>query len=236
MIRVEEDSSVSIPTDLVVEILSRLPAASVSRFRCLAKQWEAMLISPYFIELFRTRSSARPRLLFVLQRDSGEWCCFTSPHPKIPYEKSSSSLVVTADSHMKFIGDDKIYRKYYRHASGLICFRRSNDRCPVICNPITGEYMRLSLPSRQMENGIGGNHFEFCGEAKCRGVKIFVDHVEDLNFINMKTAFGYDAISTSPPEQKRKPTTTSTSSAKARQFVSFNKFDSLCLSDDDEFT
>ncbi|CAA7048296.1 unnamed protein product [Microthlaspi erraticum] len=147
MIRGEEDS-VSIPTDLVAEILSRLPVTSIARFRCVSKQWGSMLISPYFIELFRTRSSGWPHLLFAVQRDDGyDWHFFTSPQPQNTYEKSSP-LVVTADSPMKFTGDDKKPLCIGGHASGLILFYRDRgiDKSAVICNPVTGQYVTLDLP------------------------------------------------------------------------------------------
>uniref|UniRef100_A0A0D3D4X5 F-box domain-containing protein n=1 Tax=Brassica oleracea var. oleracea TaxID=109376 RepID=A0A0D3D4X5_BRAOL len=94
------ENSVSIPMDLINEIFSRLPAKSVARFSCLSKQWRDMLDRSYFKELFFTRSSVWPRLLFSVKRDGyDDLCLFSSPQPRDLYEKSSS-LVVTADFHM----------------------------------------------------------------------------------------------------------------------------------------
>ncbi|CAA7045648.1 unnamed protein product [Microthlaspi erraticum] len=69
----EKKSEPTIPTDLIIEIFSRLPGKSVARFRCLSKLWSSTLRRPYFTELFLTKSSARPRLLFVLRKDLYEW-------------------------------------------------------------------------------------------------------------------------------------------------------------------
>ncbi|WZZ71183.1 hypothetical protein YC2023_082553 [Brassica napus] len=86
--------------DLINEIFSRLPAKSVARFSCLSKQWRDMLD-----QLFFTRSSVWPRLLFSVKRDGyDDLCLFSSPQPRDLYEKSSS-LVVTADFHMKLPKD-----------------------------------------------------------------------------------------------------------------------------------
>ncbi|KAF3595869.1 hypothetical protein DY000_02022523 [Brassica cretica] len=86
--------------DLINEIFSRLPAKSVARFSYLSKKWRDMLDSSYFKELFFTRSSVWPRLLFSVKRDGyDDLCLFSSPQPRDLYEKSSS-LVVTADFHM----------------------------------------------------------------------------------------------------------------------------------------
>ncbi|CAA7027529.1 unnamed protein product [Microthlaspi erraticum] len=59
-----------LPFDLTLEILSRLPAKSLVRYRCVSKNWSSLTTLPSFIDLFGSRSSARqPRLLlsFVLE-------------------------------------------------------------------------------------------------------------------------------------------------------------------------
>ncbi|CAA7061309.1 unnamed protein product [Microthlaspi erraticum] len=91
-----------IPIVLVEEILSRLPAKSVGRFRCVSKQWGSMLRRPSFTELFLTRSRSRPRILFLLEGDDDQWNIYSSPQTHNPYEKSS--LVVAADFHTKIRG------------------------------------------------------------------------------------------------------------------------------------
>ncbi|ESQ30528.1 hypothetical protein EUTSA_v10012379mg [Eutrema salsugineum] len=150
---IRRENSDSIPTDLVNEILSRLHAKSIARFRCVSKLWSSMILRPYFTDLFLTRSSACPqRLLFAVQLDGDEWCFFTSSQPQNPYdEESSSSLVVTADRHMKFLGDEWLETCGY--TSGLICFCRHKaisevDKHTVICNPSTGQYASLPIPKK----------------------------------------------------------------------------------------
>ncbi|KAL1225271.1 F-box protein [Cardamine amara subsp. amara] len=128
-----------IPTDLITEVFSRLPAKSVARFRTLSKQWALKLRSPDFTELFLRRSSNRPRFLFAVER-SGEWLFFSSPQPQNP----SSSSVVAVDYHTKFSGD--VSRYICSYDSGLIYFPDMwipNVASPVICNPISGMYVSL---------------------------------------------------------------------------------------------
>ncbi|CAH8254079.1 unnamed protein product [Arabidopsis lyrata] len=93
-----------IPTDVMLEILSRLPAKSAIRFRCVSKLWGSMLNRPYFTELFLTRSSARPRLIFGVVKRNGELLLYSSPQPRNLYK--NSSLVVAADFHLKFSVDN----------------------------------------------------------------------------------------------------------------------------------
>ncbi|CAD6268961.1 unnamed protein product [Miscanthus lutarioriparius] len=48
----------ALPNEVVVtEILARLPAKSVGRFRCVCRGWSAMLSSDYFIDLHRQRAN-----------------------------------------------------------------------------------------------------------------------------------------------------------------------------------
>ncbi|XP_020878380.1 putative F-box protein At5g42430, partial [Arabidopsis lyrata subsp. lyrata] len=79
----------SIPIDLFLEIFSRLPTYSVGRSRCVSKQWASILGRQNFTELFLTKSSTRPRLLFALQPyHGGEWLLYSLLQPQNPYEKS----------------------------------------------------------------------------------------------------------------------------------------------------
>ncbi|KAG7583935.1 F-box-like domain superfamily [Arabidopsis suecica] len=87
-------NSHSLTNDLILEILSRLPAKSVARFHCVSKRWASMFVTPYFKDLFLARSSAKPRLLFAVVQD-GVWRFFSSPQ----LEKSSSTLVAAAEFH-----------------------------------------------------------------------------------------------------------------------------------------
>ncbi|CAH8254087.1 unnamed protein product [Arabidopsis lyrata] len=138
------ENSDSIPIDLILEILSRLPAKSIQRFRCVSKLWKSMLSQSYFTELFLNKSSSRPRLLFVVKQDS-DWLFFSLPQPQNLDEKSS---LVVADCHMKFSKDISPYNCTY--ASGLIYFHNmDNDAVRVICNPSTGQYAILPLPERR---------------------------------------------------------------------------------------
>ncbi|KAG7656037.1 F-box-like domain superfamily [Arabidopsis suecica] len=149
-------NSDSIPTDLIYEILSRLSVKPITRFRCVSKLWESIICRQDFTELFHNRSSSNPRLLIgVIQ--GGEWNFFSSPQPQNHYGKSS--LVVAADSHMKFSEDKR--PRYYSYASGLLYFpnirisNHNDDVVRVICNPSTGQYAILppDLRTRYRDSG-----------------------------------------------------------------------------------
>ncbi|XP_023644419.1 putative F-box protein At1g30920 [Capsella rubella] len=109
------ENSDFIPIDLILEILSRLPAKSIAKFHCVSKLWRSLLCKPYFTELFMTRSSSRLRLLIAVQQEA-EVFMFTSPQPQNP-----SSLVVSAEFHTK-ISFNSINYYGCRYASGLLYF------------------------------------------------------------------------------------------------------------------
>ncbi|CAN8320039.1 unnamed protein product, partial [Cochlearia groenlandica] len=147
---VREESLVSIPIDLIIEILSRLHVKSIARFRCVSKLWLSTLVTPCFTELFLTRSSARPRLLFAV----GEWCVMTTPQPHYnPYNKSSSCLVLTTDFLKKlpqYIGSTMIYNPNTGHHTMLSIPNlsiRSESRSFLGFDPINKQYKVLSFNS-----------------------------------------------------------------------------------------
>ncbi|KAJ4868412.1 F-box protein [Raphanus sativus] len=151
--------SYSIPMELTLDILSRLPAKSVARFHSVSKQWASILDSPYFKNLFLAKSSAQPRLIFAIEENC-LWSFFSLPQHMSPYEKPSPSLVLTPEFHMNFPPDDMwwIFNRDDRkfscgYASGLIYFscmsiKQGYDGVPVICNPKSGRYEILPFIRR----------------------------------------------------------------------------------------
>ncbi|CAA7035412.1 unnamed protein product [Microthlaspi erraticum] len=114
----------TISTDLITEILLRLPVKSIARCRCVSKLWNSTLRDPLFTELFLTMSSARPRLLFSLVEDR-ELCFFSAP-------QGESSSTVAADYHLQFTLDDSY--KVCGHVRGLVCLA-DQETAHVICCP-----------------------------------------------------------------------------------------------------
>ncbi|XP_066358070.1 putative F-box protein At1g47765 [Miscanthus floridulus] len=53
----------SLPEDIVLEVLVRLPAKALCRFRCVSKAWRTLISDPTFVAVQRSR--ARPHLVGV---------------------------------------------------------------------------------------------------------------------------------------------------------------------------
>ncbi|XP_020882497.1 F-box protein At3g49450-like [Arabidopsis lyrata subsp. lyrata] len=145
------ENSGTLLIDLVVDILSRLPAKSVARFRCVSKKWNSLLRSPYFTNLYLRRSPARPRLLITFQAE-GKWSFFSSPQYLISDQNSN---LVVVDNHMDVPKDYSF--GVCEPVCGLLCTKdewvlsRKRDARMMICNPSTGE--SKSLPKVRSRRG-----------------------------------------------------------------------------------
>ncbi|CAF2087276.1 unnamed protein product [Brassica rapa] len=131
------ENSESIPADLIFEIFSRLTAKSLSRFRCVSKEWASIFCSRNFSHSFLTRSSARPRLLFTFHVD-GKLFSYSAPQPRNP-DQNHMPIPTRMGSFL-----------IHRPDSGLICpsdmwsKRGCNDsKMIMICNPSTGQFKKL---------------------------------------------------------------------------------------------
>ncbi|CAL9245548.1 unnamed protein product [Arabidopsis halleri] len=128
-----------IPFDLVIEILLRLPAKSIARFRYVSKLWQSTLRGPYFTESFLTLSSSRPKILFTCLKD-GETFFFSSPHPQ-------DLSPISANIHMSF--PVNCPSNICRPVHGWVCgshqrtTKGTTVTVPLICNPSTGESLAL---------------------------------------------------------------------------------------------
>ncbi|CAA7018465.1 unnamed protein product [Microthlaspi erraticum] len=141
--------SYQIPSDLLLDIFSRVPGKSVGRFRCLSKFWRSKLGLRYFTKLFRTNSLACPRLLFSIRVDEN-LLFFSSPQPQNPVD--NSSLVATR-YRMKF--RKNLPYRVSPPLSGSVFLHRRGRKERVICNPITGE--SITLPKKKDYYGRGAN-------------------------------------------------------------------------------
>ncbi|EOA38737.1 hypothetical protein CARUB_v10010884mg [Capsella rubella] len=130
-----------LPNDLIIEVLSRLPAKSVAIFRCVSKQWDSLLASQVFKESFLTNSLSRPGLLFNF-RFGSKWHFFSSPQP----QKFGENFSIVAKEH--HMGSYKnCYIESCQSVHGFIYLRyRSkeiDETTQVIYNPCTRQHITL---------------------------------------------------------------------------------------------
>ncbi|KAJ4877491.1 putative F-box protein [Raphanus sativus] len=144
-----------IPFDLMIEILTRLPAKSLMRFRCVSKLWSCLIRSRYFSNLYHTVSSSRPQPLGLymslnsvhwarhLKCDSMELCHNPGKSDLLSLRLSSSSSNSAESSleiDLNFPGMEGHMMFVLR---GLILYTICRKAC--IYNPATRQ--RLILPA-----------------------------------------------------------------------------------------
>ncbi|ESQ49356.1 hypothetical protein EUTSA_v10021999mg [Eutrema salsugineum] len=159
-----KNSSEPVPFDLTFEIFSRLPAKSVARFHCLSKKWASTLRLTYFTDLFFTRSSARPQLLFACHKDRHVFF-FSSSQPHIFHHEQQHSSLLAAKYQMKisnpfFSSEGFISTRglvFLRDVRNISFLRGTKHQAPVICKPSTGQY--LTLPKVKTRRRIGVNSY-----------------------------------------------------------------------------
>ncbi|KAL0719798.1 hypothetical protein Bca4012_069122 [Brassica carinata] len=123
----------SIPTDLIIEILSRLPEKSVARFSCVSKLWTSITSDPSF---------PRPRLLLCFQKHDD---LFVSSIPQHTQKNSncssySSSLSFYHHHHKTKLPVNFLHCTCTESVHGLICFELKK---PIVWNPSTRSFIRL---------------------------------------------------------------------------------------------
>ncbi|RID62076.1 hypothetical protein BRARA_E01171 [Brassica rapa] len=143
-------NSKAIPTDLIIDILSRLPMKSVARFRCVSKLWASIVDLPYLKEFFTTRASAHPQLLFVY-KEKHKFVFLSSPQPQ-NLDENSTPEAVKHLSRIPFRGSSCYVSG---HVQGLVCLKFISKRMSpvqIICNPSTGQ--ALTLPKKRMRRSF----------------------------------------------------------------------------------
>ncbi|CAA0396968.1 unnamed protein product [Arabidopsis thaliana] len=128
----ENDLFSNIPLELMIEILLKLPAKSIANLIFVSKHWSSIILDKDFTELYLTRSSTLPRLLFQV----------SVSRLKMQFLHSSSLEGPSCDHHRVAVtlNHDLEYR-FSPPVRGLICCL--NGTKVLIGNPSTGEFVTL---------------------------------------------------------------------------------------------
>ncbi|XP_010431728.1 PREDICTED: F-box protein At1g30790-like [Camelina sativa] len=142
------DHSDSIPDDMTLEILGRLPGKSLMKFQYLSKFWFSIIRSQRFIDSFFSRSLNRgPRLLItfkngeLISRNTQKRLFFFSASRE-GEQKSSSTLVANLDMTIASTVNYCYTRGTLVH--GFLCC--SHQGRFLICNPTTRQIVTLPEP------------------------------------------------------------------------------------------
>ncbi|KAK3121924.1 hypothetical protein QOZ80_8BG0662850 [Eleusine coracana subsp. coracana] len=115
-----------LPMEILTEILARLPAKSVGRFRCVSHAWSAMLSSPHFLDLHARRANRHPKLLLTPVGSSYDGDVY-SWRPGGPVEKLM----------LDCFGDGTAV-PLTKPCRGLVLIRSTDYGGYFVCNPSVG--------------------------------------------------------------------------------------------------
>ncbi|CAD5323974.1 unnamed protein product [Arabidopsis thaliana] len=137
-----------IPIDLLIEIFLKLPVKSIATCRSVSKFWTYVLGRQDFTELFLTKSSSRPQLLFACANDNG-YFFFSSNQPQ-NLDENSSPIAAYPLTHVPKSRDlgPPINGLVSLRGERILKGRIRPVDVSIIYNPSTGE--SLTLPKTNM--------------------------------------------------------------------------------------
>ncbi|CAA7048447.1 unnamed protein product [Microthlaspi erraticum] len=153
--REREPSSLSqsttyVPLHLIPEILAKLPAKSVLRFRCVSKLCSSITTDPDFIKSFEAHSSTRPRLLVCSKEgDKLSVSSLSQQNQNRNKSRSYSSSQPIESYHMTYPNNYPITIKT-ESVHGLICFY--NLTTLVVWNPSMRKFLDLPMIGKESKD------------------------------------------------------------------------------------
>ncbi|WZY72496.1 hypothetical protein YC2023_004736 [Brassica napus] len=152
--------SVSIPVDVIINILSRLPLKSIAQSRCVCKLWSSIARRPNYNLLFPAKSpDDPPRILFAFKVGSSLFFYSSPQHHQNNPDNNNNSSAIVATRHDINLGSD--LQQLCRPVRGLVCSQHIGKNCSwaVVSNPITGESVttpKLAIEGIHLKERVRG--------------------------------------------------------------------------------
>ncbi|KAE9465293.1 hypothetical protein C3L33_02798, partial [Rhododendron williamsianum] len=147
-------NDVYLPHEIVIDILTRLPARVVGQCKCICKHWRALIEDPTFAELHHNRAKCRPDSCYLVISFSPAINFDKIDFFSVGYEGGSAQRLFT------FPIQEKGWYHIKQSVNGLICGYLIKPRTIFIVNPTTKEV--VTLPQSSMSTGI----FRFFGHPR----------------------------------------------------------------------
>ncbi|XP_026460710.1 F-box/kelch-repeat protein At3g06240-like [Papaver somniferum] len=130
-----------LPEDLTIKILVRLPVKSISRFRCVCKQWLKLFSDHNFIKLHFDIATENENLrLMVSGENMFSMMLDSTLHKVNPLQDICHKVIVEIDYPFK--SSDHDVMAVMGSCNGLLCIV-SNEQTFCIWNPSTGMYKKI---------------------------------------------------------------------------------------------
>jgi len=126
--------------DLEIEILVRLPAKSLMRFKCVKRSWNALLKTPYFVKRHMQMNMSDEQRLVIF--------------PSMVQEEEKNALtILSLQDNSTITPIENIFSKNplricsFGHCNGVFCIQEDHRKDLVLWNPTTKEVHVLPQPS-----------------------------------------------------------------------------------------
>ncbi|XP_024169310.1 F-box/kelch-repeat protein At3g06240 isoform X1 [Rosa chinensis] len=162
----------SLLSDIIREILSRLPVKSLCRFRCVSKSWLSLILDPQFVKMHFNKAIENEDLFYQRRKllftdGKGDSLCsfdldeFLNHYHDHPFLNGLGNC-----NNGDFIGDDydgdlvvtrlKLpgcvgFSKYLSESCGLVLFTLGWEL--YVANPAIGKYKKLPAPTAELGPG-----------------------------------------------------------------------------------
>ncbi|GMN28401.1 hypothetical protein TIFTF001_002037 [Ficus carica] len=155
-------SIMDLPTEVIVEILLKIPSKSVISCKCVCKSWRVLISNPHFVKAHSAQANASLfvcylKNLYLMERPEDEFEDDRATLPLNPDTKLKiplrSTHVVLNDSqdhddrpNMCNLRPEKPSYCILNSCNGLVCLAGPLFEPVAVCNPITGEFLTLPRP------------------------------------------------------------------------------------------
>ncbi|KAL0351399.1 UNVERIFIED_CONTAM: F-box protein [Sesamum calycinum] len=136
-----------LPSELIINILSRLPVRTIISCKCVCKSWLNLLDTPEFAKSHLSISV--PGLILYQSPRHLEYFKIFEFEDELDLEGHELHYnPVTEISCREFINEDRPHLGIQGSANGLVCFRKigQHPETVYVCNPITRDYIQLPSP------------------------------------------------------------------------------------------
>ncbi|PIA39614.1 hypothetical protein AQUCO_02600219v1 [Aquilegia coerulea] len=161
--------------DILIEILSRLPAKSVVRFQCVSKRWQNIISDPVFRRLQYHRSKSIISWFFFLG-GCNEFCLSN-------YVPFINDQVIAQYRIMNFIPEKSCP---IASSNGLLCCRNYGvDTAIYVCNPAIEKYVKMEVPTavNGLAMGLLFDPFRYNMDDLSNFKLVSISEKNDLGFI-----------------------------------------------------
>ncbi|WCJ23602.1 F-box family protein [Euphorbia peplus] len=148
-------NEVTIPPEIIEEILIYLPAKSFIRFKSVCKAWSCLISDPKFKKRHDSNSKKSSHWRILLSSLSGT--------RYLDCERGSIRRLRISAHPVKIVGS----------SNGLVCLARDNCRDFIICNPSTEDYS-WNLPNPELVSLGDAFKYGFSYDSSSHDYKIVV--------------------------------------------------------------